>query len=418
MLVKRNLDSEFGAMIGDTGTKVLGLGVIAYKDGKQVYNFFGGRRRVDPDKPVTKNTLFRAASLSKMFTAFSIMQLVERKKLSLSDDVSDYLGFELRNPHFPDAPITIEMLADHTSSLRDGKIYSLPPHCALKEFFTPEGVAYEDGAHFAAKIPGKYFDYCNLNYGVLGTVIERVTGERFDLYQQENILKPLEISGGYVVSNFDAQIFSELGTLYQKKFDKWIPQLDNYNLQPPENSISVQNPYAPDAYGSYSLTNYKIGTNATIFSPQGGLRLSFTDLSHFLEMIINRGTFKGKKIISESSFDTIISTHWAYDTKFNNGNTFGGVMENYGLATYKIGGSSKARLCKNFLIDLIGHSGEAFGLISGLYFAPDTRDGVIFMINGTAISVDDVRSSGNFSANYIWEENVVNPVCNYIFAKN
>ena len=394
------LNKELHAM----SKEVLGLGMIAFKDGAEVYSYFDGRRHVKPDKPMTRKTLLRAASLSKMFVAFSIMQLVEQGKLNLLDDVSDYLGFELRNPNFHDTPITIEMLADHTSSLRDGKIYSLPPHCSLKEFFTAGGVAYEDGAHFAkVGTPGKYFHYCNLNYGVLGTVIERVTGERFDLYQRAHVLDPLGIGGGYVVSNFDAKTFAQLGTLYIKAGD-WIAQLDDYKVQPPRNFISVQNPYAPDAYGSYSLDGYDVGTNATIFAPPGGLRISFEDLAKALQMMMKRGA----PIISEESFDAMISPHWTFDAANPNGYTFGGVMENYGLGTYKIGGTSKARLCKDYAIDLIGHSGEAFGLISGLYFVPHTQDGVIFMIDGATLT------DGEFSASYLLEEQVMNPVCKYI----
>lgn len=373
MTIKNILDGEFSALIGDSGTKVLGLGVIAFKDGKEIYSYFGGRRHLNPDKLLTRNTLLRAASLSKMFAVFSIMQLVEQRKLNLSDDVSKYLGFKFRNPNFPNAPITVEMLACHTSSLRDGKIFS------------------------ATRPPGKYFTYCNFNYGVLATIIERVTGERFDRYQQNNILQPLDIDGGYVVSNLSAKAFKNLGTIYRKLGD-WSAQVDDYKIQPQEN-----------------LSGYVVGSDATIFAPQGGLRISFDDLAKCLQMMMNRGTYNERQIISAASFNEMTSAHWTFNAAAPNGNTYGGVMENYGLGTYKIFGASKARLCKDFAIDLIGHSGEAYGLISGLYFVPNTQDGVIFMTNGTALSVDDERSAGKFSASYIWEEEIMNPVCKNLF---
>ena len=417
---KTFLNKEFSAQIGEADTKVLGLGVIVFKDGAEVYSKFAGRSHVAPNKKMTRQTLFRAASLSKMFTIFSVMQLVEQGKIDLNADISDYLGFELRNPNFPNAPITIEMLASHTSSLRDGEIYSLPPQYSLKEFFTADGVAYEDGAHFSDKpneAPGKYFQYSNLNYGILGTIIERVTGERFDLYQQNHILKQLGISGGYVVGNLSKKDFKNLGAIYQNIGGKWTAQIDDYKTQPQKNFIDVQNPYAPDAFGTCDVSNYQIGTNATIFAPQGGLRISFDDLSKSLQMLMNGGTYDGKQIISRESFDEMISSRWVFDEDNPNGNTYGSVMENYGLGLYKIGGSSRARLCRDYEIDLIGHSGEAFGLISGLYFLPETRDGVIFMINGTACEVGDELSFGDFGANYIWEENIMNPICQKIFAR-
>ena len=358
--MKKTLDGELAAMIGDGATQVTGLGVIVFKGGREVYNFFGGRRHINPDKKLTRKTLLRAASVSKMFTIFTIMQLVEAGKINLEDEI------DLRNPNFPDVPITLEMLACHTSSLRDEETFS-------------------------ATEPGKYFCYCNLNYVILGTIIERVTGERFDIYQRNHILNQLEISGGYNVSEFDKKTFNQLGTIYRKN----AAQIDDYKFRLRSN-----------------LSRYKIGTNATIFAPQGGLRLSFEDLGKTLQMLMNRGEYKGRRVLSEKSFDAIISPHWIYDG--TNGDTYGGVMENYGLGTYKIDGASRARLCKDFEVDLIGHSGEAYGLISGLYFIPNTRDGVIFMINGTAIGVDDERSRGEFSGGYIWEENVMNPVCRFL----
>ena len=76
-----------------------------------------------------------------------------------------------------------------------------------------------------------------MNYGILGTVIERVTGERFDVYQREHVLNPLNISGGYIVGNFSDATFEKVGTLYQKKRDgkwdesaPWAAQADNAKI--------------------------------------------------------------------------------------------------------------------------------------------------------------------------------------------
>jgi len=144
---KTDLDNELAQMVGDTGTKVPRLGVIAFKDGKEIYSSFQGSAIIDsqtPQKnhPFTRKSRFRVASVSKMFTVFTIMQLVEQGKLNLDDDVSKYLGFTLRNPHYPNMPITVRMLASHQSSLRDGKIYSIPPQMGLQEFFRKDGFVY------------------------------------------------------------------------------------------------------------------------------------------------------------------------------------------------------------------------------------------------------------------------------------
>src|SRR5947209_18657054 len=70
-------------------------------------------RRVTVDDPV------RVASVSKMVTAIGVMKLVDEGRLNLDRDVSDYLGWRLRNPSFPDRPITLAMLLAHTSSVRE-----------------------------------------------------------------------------------------------------------------------------------------------------------------------------------------------------------------------------------------------------------------------------------------------------------
>lgn len=418
------LDKELESMIGDDGIKVPGLGVIVYKDGKEIYSKFLGRRVIGNDKPVTRYSRFRAASLSKMFTVFSIMQLVEQGKINLSDDVSKYLGFELRNPNFPNTPITVEMLACHTSSLRDGKIYSIPPDVSVEEFFYPDGKYWEGGKHFAPpeeKI-GEYFTYGNLNYGLLGTIIEAVTGKRFDIYQRENILKQLDTRADYLPSNFACAEFEMLGTIYRKKnprgiwneFGDWYGQADDFKgIQPAKDTIALQNPYDENFQRVCDLKTYRAGTNATIFSPQGGLRISFEELVHVLEMLMNGGIYRGKKILSPKSVETMIKPHWIYNPQNKNGNT-SGVFFSYGLGTYFIDGQSKGRVCKDYAINLIGHTGVAFGMLSGLFFIPNSKTGFVFMMNGEAVEEDnDPRSCGEFSNNYIWEEKIMNAICKF-----
>ena len=418
-----DLDFALEKMTGDTATQVPGLGVIIFKDGAEVFSKFLGRRTIAKNfsKPVTRQTRFRAASISKMFTAFTILQLAERGKINLDEDASIYLNFKLRNPNFPDDKITVRMLASHTSTLRDGKIYSIPPEFSIEEFFKSDGKFFEGGAHFGRE-DKNFFTYSNLNYGILGTIIENVTGTRFDIYQRENILAQLETPADYVPSNFSAAEFEMLGTLYQKKnpagvwneFGDWYGKADDFNgVQPARDTIFLQNPYAENFQQSYNLKNYKVGTNATIFSPQGGLRISFDEMANTLQMLMNGGTFHGKKILSEKSFNELCKLNWIYNGA--NGNTYGGAMLNYGLGVYRIDGKSTSRVCKNHAVNLIGHTGVAFGMLSGIFFIPQTKSGFIYMINGTAIDEEsDLRSAGKFSGNYIWEENLMDAVCNFL----
>ena len=431
---EQELHEELAQMIGDTGTKVPGMGVIVYKDGKEVFSDFLGSAIVDSEnphnnRPFTRDSRFRVASVSKMFTVFTLMQLQEQGKLDLDADVSRYLGFSLRNPNYPEQPITVRMLASHTSSLRDGKIYSIPPQMSVQEFFKPEGKFYENGDHFApqGEEPGRYFAYCNLNYGILGTIIEKVTGERFDKYQKKHILRQLDIKADYLPGNFSKKEFAKLGAVYQKKdiagkWDEngpWRATQDGYPKgQPEKDTAQLQNPYQEDYQDTYSLEGYVPGTNATVFSPAGGLRISCDELSHVLSMLPKNGTYRGKQVLSPESLQAMMGREWVYDKRAKNGKTYGGTILSYGLGLYQMDGGSTARFCENKEIDLVGHTGAAFGLLSMLSIRPGTKDGFLYIMNGEAVEEDeDERSFGKFSNNYIWEERLGDAICRHTFSK-
>ena len=128
---------------------------------------------------------------------------------------------------------------------------------------------------------------------------------------------------------------------------------------------------------------------------------------------MNGGIYRGKKILSQKSVETMIKPHWIYNPQNKNGNT-SGVFFSYGLGIYFIDGRSKGRICKDYAIDLIGHTGVAFGMLSGLFFIPNNKTGFVFMMNGEAVEEDnDPRSCGEFSNNYIWEEKIMNAICKF-----
>ena len=82
-------------------SKIIGLSVAVVRKNKIVFTHSFGLKDVEKNEPLKDNHIFRIASISKSFSATSIMQLVEAKKLSLDDDMSSLVGFTLRNPKFP-----------------------------------------------------------------------------------------------------------------------------------------------------------------------------------------------------------------------------------------------------------------------------------------------------------------------------
>lgn len=199
------------------------------------------------------------------------MKLWESGNFSLDDDVSEALHFTLRNPSFPNTPITYRMLLSHQSSIVQGSkydqflsdTYNLDPPPTVQQLLTPGGLYYSADI-WLDKEPGTYFAYSNTNFGLLGTIIEDLSKLRFDIYMRKNILGPLNITGSYNVR--DLTDISDLAVLYRNE----TPQADDFGgVMPPERN----------------LTSYNIGTNGFIFGPQGGLRIDARELGHILNLV-------------------------------------------------------------------------------------------------------------------------------------
>ncbi|MBI1773461.1 MAG: serine hydrolase, partial [Burkholderiales bacterium] len=187
---QKQVTQQLAAIVAQPDRALASLSVLAIKSGKVVYQQQFGQAYIDQQNPtnslpVDNQTLFRVASVSKMVAAIGAMCLVEQGKLDLDTDISNYLGFKLRNPHYPDVVITTRMLLSHTSSLRDDGGYNFPADVSMQGFLQTGGKNYAQGLQWAdpanAKAgenfaPGLYFHYVNLNWGVLGSVMEAVSG--------------------------------------------------------------------------------------------------------------------------------------------------------------------------------------------------------------------------------------------------
>ena len=170
---EEEFNKEIQTIIEQNNT--VGLAVVAVNNGEVVYSNTYGYKNLETKEPLKENDIFRIASISKSFTATAIMQLVEQGKLSLDQDVSELVGFSVRNPKYPEKVITLKMLLSHTSSMNDSNGY-----------FTINAINPDSSATWQTAWnsyePGTDYEYCNLGYNTLGTILERVSGERFDKY--------------------------------------------------------------------------------------------------------------------------------------------------------------------------------------------------------------------------------------------
>ncbi len=372
--------------------------------------------------PFTPDTRFRTASISKVFSAIAVMRLVDQQKLDLDHDASEYLGFSLRNPNYPDTPITLRMLMSHTSSVLDGSVYSIPPEECIEEMFLPNGKYYADGEHFTngldgiQKRPGTYFHYSNLNYGLIGTMFERLSGVRFDQYLKENVLEPMGLGASFNVGDFSAEELHQLSPLYQKRKDDvwnstlpWQAQIDDYNDVPqPKNQVLITNPDLGGKSVMTDLSHYHIGDNGTVFSPQGGLRISMNELAVLAELFLQNGQLNGRQFLSEESVNTMFTPCWRYDPQLQNGDSYNGLM-----TCYCPGLQVMDHFLKDRRISLTGHFGEAFGLLAGLFIDRKKGNGIFYVINGQGD--EDSKHPGEYSGMYRWEELLCTALLDHLF---
>ena len=330
---------------------VVGLSVAVVKKGEIIYTHSFGLKNIETKAPLSDTDIFRIASISKSFSATSIMQLIEAGKLSLDADFSDLVGFKIRNPKFPDKAITLRMILSHTSSINDSQGYFTLD--AINPVKNPDWQkCYSDVA------PGTDYRYCNLNYNMIGTVIEKYSGQRFDNYVKNHIINPLGLYAGYNVDSLDAMRFA---TLHE------------YNTSTKKLSPSPL-AYAPRRE---EIKNYVMGYSTPIFSPTGGMKISATDLAKYMTMHMNYGKYKGTRIMSKKSARLM-------QTKISE-------EEGYGMAIANREDVIPGKL-------MTGHTGSAYGLYSAMFFNPKEKFGIVVITNGcnpsSSNGLNDVLRAG------------------------
>ena len=316
---------------------VMGLSVAVVKDNKIIYTQSFGTKSRENNAPLTNDCIFRIASISKSFSATSIMQLAERKQLSIDQDVSELIGFKVRNPKFPETVITLRLMMSHLSSINDSQGY-----------FSLDAINPEKNPNWAKSYshyePGKGYAYCNLNFNMIGAIIEKISGERFDQYVIKHVLDPLKLYGGYDVDGLDKLRFA---SIYEYRAD------------------STKFVLSEGAYASRAkeLSNYAMGYSTPVFSPTGGMKISATDLAKYMLMHSNHGKYRGKRIISKKSAEQM--------------QTAMSEEEGYGFAIETTSKMIPGKTMK-------GHTGVAYGLFSAMFFHPEEKFGIVVISNGCA----------------------------------
>jgi CubicO group peptidase (beta-lactamase class C family) len=314
---------------------ISGLSACIVKHGKVIYKANFGYANYETQEPVTDSTSFYAYSVTKMFTGIGLMQLYENGAFDLDDPINDYLPFEVNHPNHSETVITFRMLMSHTASINDNwgvfndlKVYNedSPVELSyfLENYLTPEGEYYSQTGSYTSAQPGTTFNYSNAGATLCGLLIEEISGESYIEYMQSNVLEHLDMSSSsFLLGEMDTSLLA-----HQHLFNGYV-------LNPLDHM-------------SMPLT------------PAGFLKSTTGDLSNYLKMLLDGGTYNGTEIISETTLDTMMTAQFP-DVSITSGLLFGWDNIN----------------------DLWGHNGGMNGMKNGVFIDKEEDWGVALLSNGS-----------------------------------
>jgi CubicO group peptidase (beta-lactamase class C family) len=356
----QNFDQSFSKIC--LNHDIVGGTLLTYKSGVMTINHYG-MSNIRANQLVDNKTIYKVASISKLITAIGVMKLYEDGLININNNINDYLGFDIINPHYTDSPITVKMLLNHTSSLVDSESYFEFLNAIHQNEDKPK-ISFlfsndSDGKLFLDQSPGTFFTYSNINYGLLGVIIEQVTKKRFDQYLDEIIFKPLNIKGGFNLNKID---YKNLSALYRNG----ISQIDDFLERP-----------------NINLESYILGEHTLLFSPHSGCRVSALDLLKLINCFLNKGEyFYGRdrvRVLNSKTIDLMLNSSWKYDGL--NGDNFFNLFNEWGLGLQ----ITQNEKCTDKIFDnqsMYGHIGQAYGLLGNLFFDIEQNSGFVFIVNG------------------------------------
>ncbi len=320
----------------------MGACVAVFQNGEITYTYTYGTRTNGGDA-VTPDSLFQVGSISKLVGNMGLMQLLTELDISLDTDISQILGFPIRHPEYPDLPITLRQVMTHTAALRENSAYDAAldgDGKALNELFSGDWAAASFIPH---QKPGTKSVYSNLGGGLIGVLIEQLSGQTLDDYMREHVFEPLGITAAYQPALLpeDAPL-CDLYQMPQRRLSKSLREETFFYTE-------------PDPLHHYYLT-------------AGKLVISAPDLCKLLIALCDGGVVGDVRILDASAVRemcTVQNDRWSVACESGRG------------------------LFMNIYTDkqvegrtLYGHGGKAHGMLCAAYFDPSDRTGVVMLTNG------------------------------------
>ncbi len=350
------VDVAIRKMMNDEHIPGVAAGVV--KDGKLAWYKAYGHADIASGKAMSIDGIMNIGSVSKTFTTVAVMQLWERGLVDLNADVNTYLDFKVRNPKFPEKPVTITQILLHTSSIGDGRAYMESYTCGdpdvslhdwLEGILAPGGKYYNSGDTYKATAPGDTHSYSNVAFGLLGLIVENVSKRPFNIYCKEYIFNPLGMKN-------TAWMLRDVDTKKHITPYVYITSENRNDIMTMRRLFGSESEFKPESYVPvclYSFYNY----------PDGLLRSSVREMSYFLTALMNGGELNGKRILKKETVNKMLSPQ-------SSGNNYQGLT--FRTSSFKTSDEN---------VTLWGHSGLDPGIQTFMYFNPATKTGVITFQN-------------------------------------
>ncbi len=321
------------------------------RDGKVFANNATGKfcYREDDDRPLQPDTIQRIASITKLFCATAIFKLAEDGMLRLNQPVGDFIE-EFKSPPF-DA-INIAHLLSHTSGMQADPNAFANPYFKSPWYFIEnmQGTNWIEAALSSGlrSRPGEEWAYCSFGFVILGEIVSRVSGVFVHDFIVENIVKPCEMQ--------------------DSGFDPTIEQAKRHNIRH-ERMEKRMNDFIAGV-------KEEPGIWAKIPSTGGGMFSTASDLCKFGTMLLNNGSYNGKRILGRKAVEKMTGFYLTNEVKDYCWNA-GGIPRQYGL-----GPDLKHNLSSFYTKGSFFHEGagacclvvDPFEKLVAAWFVPFTHD--------------------------------------------
>ena len=343
---EQNMDARVDEVF--RASNAVGGAFVVAQHGSIVYERYYGIQQKTTRVPVSEDTYFRCASVTKLVTGIGLMKMMDEGILDPDEDISAYLGYTVRNPRYMNTPITLRMLMSHTAGLVENSSFASQVSI-LSDMID---VKKKAGSNFKTDVkPGSEYAYSNFGAGITGAIIESVTGMDVSSYMRKTLFDPLGIDAAYSAAQLAhpeniAAVYNKDGSLY---------------LAP---SYMLRQQYTQEARPDY---HYRVTIGRLLIRPRDLARLGIA--------ICGDGTVDGVRVISGEAVAAMRREH-------SEGTD--GITPDSPYTFFTI---RQDTLFEGLRV--YGHQGTDEGIVCNLYVEPENELVIVVMTNGCNTKRDD-----------------------------